>query len=190
MVSQNRTSLNMNHEKRHAVSLAVQWIRKGLEMLRGVLADDGLLTAEMLEKNYRQQALDQIVACRFKTNDLVTLVYGRRSGWVQINATSIDLDTREFLVLKALAVSQRLLPRRAFVPMETILAHIEETRLADRWREPSVEDVRRVVLSIRNKIRSAEGNQYLIEAKRGEGYRISSPSVDVECFAPPPKVAA
>ena len=137
----------------------------------------------------------EITEAGFLTNDIVQLTGGlgkEDTRQMKINGLpAIKLDRREFgvmLVLAKHAVSTRHLldrpPQPVYLAINDILDEVENLNKArgksgmdpEFWRDPSAEDVRRCVFSLRKKIREAGGNERLVESapQRGGGYRLST----------------
>lgn len=171
----------MKKDRITAVSLAVERLHQALTLLE---SDADVVSAEELRRRYKREVLTEILTWQFKTNDFVILIPGQKSGRLQVNASTFDLDTREFLVLKAMAAARSSMGLGSFVPIKTILAHIERYRaeagLEQQWRDPVPEDVRKAVKTVRDKVSKTASRRSLIESgMRGDGYRISTPMVEI-----------
>ena len=170
-------------------AVAAEKIAEGLRLL--LQAGLPRSTQQMYREFVRPRLLTQVQAENYATNDLVTLIGSFHSGRkeLRVNAAVFDLDLREFLLLYVLSRRLKKLggtedapanPPTPFLTLNEILQEIEAVRTEqripeDRWRYPSVEDIRRVVSVLRSRIAQAKGNENLIESgQRGEGYRLST----------------
>jgi hypothetical protein len=163
-----------------ANSLAAEHFRRGLRLLE---AGGDIRSEEEVRKDYQRRTLMLILACRFQTNDFVVLIPGIKSGILQINATTITLDTKEFLVLRAIADARQSRGVGAFISSEAIMHQVDryyaESGLAEERLGPTQHEIRRIILEVRTKISNARFSRDLIETGRPNGYRFSTPFVEV-----------
>jgi hypothetical protein len=146
-----------------------------------------------------QATFAEMSAWKLSSNDILSLPFGvlgpaafaRR--WFGVNGRGpVELTLKEFIVLRIL-IDHRLRATRSqpaetpaqmgFVSMPTLLAAIEETLKngiaagllpSEVWNYPTDLDVRRIISSLREKIRKLGGNPETIESgRRKSGYRIS-----------------
>lgn len=139
----------------------------------------------------------------FRTNDIVKIRGGlgpsHARELVVNDFTAIGIDRKEYLVLRILAKYRNstkngvvTIKNLGYIPVPKILKYVEKEldtafpgngRLADKrafWRYPTDVDVRKVVYSIRKKLKAAGLTRDLIQTgSRGSGYRINTPNRNI-----------
>ena len=186
--------MNNDDTIRGVVAAALARIDEVLTPLRSLLAtsnpQEGL--ASYFMRLHHEQSLQEMRAQAYKSNDILeigdNILDVLKAARVSINGTNIDLEVRELLLLFVLvrqARNQSLDRNRfrgsaaRFASVATLIEEIEraktEAKLEGLWQHAVDTDVHKAISSLRTKLAGAGFNRNLIEGKRGNGYRLSTP---------------
>lgn len=176
---------------RAVVSAALARLLEAVRFLRGLAlglaADDSRAgeNGERLIMQYAQErALREMRRQSYKTNDIVEVPpFSPAEGLVVINGIGIQLRTDEALLLHALVEHGRTaqdgeLRESSFLPVPDIIALIDRMKAQARLFGGSnltKHKIHRAVHSLREKLLAQLLNPHLIEGKRNQGYRLSTP---------------
>jgi hypothetical protein len=177
------------------LALALSEVEQAASMLRG--CQDGAERSgsppsreNIYRKHLRGELYSLIQTNEYKTNDLIRLIgqFETRKECV-VNAKHIELDMREFVFLRAiidLAMEGCSLEGGSgYFTAGAILVRVKklfsEKQLEAVWPYPGPEDIHRIVHGLRKALASSRLNPWLIEsARRGDGYRLSTPVWNLE----------
>jgi hypothetical protein len=184
---------------RGVVAATLAQIDEATLPLRKVLAapdmeESGL--AGFLTRLYHQQAIVEIRANGYKTNDIIEIPDDPREAWreskVSVNGTSLKLKARELLLMFVLARNTRSLvrnrsltsvPDHGFLNVAALIREMDrvkaEAGVRDLWENAIYTDVHRTISELRGKLSDAGFNRDLIEGRRKLGYRLSVPPGNV-----------
>ena len=173
---------------RGIVAAALARLDEIQEPLRILLGNDGELLANYFMRLHHQDSIHELRTQGFKTNDIVeideSIVDLLGTSQIKINGIAIDLEMRELLVVFVLARKARGLASARgtsapFITVSILIAEIDrvkaEANRSELWVNAIDTDVHRAVASLRKKIGEAGFNRNLIENKRNNGYRLSTP---------------
>lgn len=172
------------------VYAAIAKLAEADSCLRGLLAplaEDSLAAvgAERPIIQYVQQrTLEELRQQGLKTNDIVEIMpFGPAEGFVVINGSLVQLRTVEALLVQAL-VEHGLAARKSQPDQSSFLAVPDIIISIDRMRERArisagsnltKTEIYKAVDSLREKLSAEHLNPNLVEGRRGQGYRLSTP---------------
>ena len=148
---------------------------------------------DLVIQHVQEMTLEEFRLHKFKTNDLIELPpFGLKEGTVIINGIPLQLKLVEVLVVYALlehgrAAKSTRRPNSSFLPVGDIIASIDRVRareqitVGENITEP---DIYKAVDTFREKLLTADLNEHLLEGKRGQGYRLSTPHWNLIIHSP------
>jgi hypothetical protein len=145
---------------------------------------------------HHQQSIQEMRAQGYKTNDIVeipvNILEALQASEIHVNGVAVDLEARETLLMFVLARQAKRLGRSQevnspstakFLSVSSIIEEIdrlkEEAGLGDMWQNAIDTDVHKAISSLRSKLEIAGLSRSLIEGKRRNGYRLSTPAWNI-----------